>query len=112
MNNRGNISCRVNTIIEETILYDFPFGANEKRKKKIINEKKFYIEEQLRQLAPELWPPVTVVDQMWNEALEHTNKSFETLPSKIRINGFYLQELMHCYSEKLGQIILSQVERG
>jgi len=72
-------------------------------------EKKVYIEEQLEQLAPALWPSDVTLGQVWNEALEHTNKSFESLPSKVKINGFYLQELMHYYSEKVGRIILSQI---
>jgi hypothetical protein len=110
MGNRDDILHGVNAIIEETAFYDFPFLANEKRKKEIIDEKKFHMEEQLKQLAPELWPLDVEVDQAWNEALDHVNRSFESIPSKTKINGFYLQELMHFYSEKLGQIILSQVK--
>jgi hypothetical protein len=56
MGNRDDILHGVNAIIEETAFYDFPFLANEKRKKEIIDEKKFHMEEQLKQLAPELWP--------------------------------------------------------
>jgi hypothetical protein len=109
MGNRDDILHGINAIIEETTFYDFPFLANEKRKKEIIGEKKIYIEDQLKQLAPELWPLDVEVDQAWDEALDHANRSFESIPSK-KINGFYLQELMHFYSENLGQIILSQVE--
>lgn len=110
MSNRDYIISGINTIIDETTSYDFPFFANEERKKEIIYEKKFYIEEKLKQLAPELWPSNTTLNIVWNEALEHANKNFKSLPQKLKINGFYLQELMHFYSEKLGQIILSQVE--
>jgi hypothetical protein len=110
MGSRDDIMRGVNAIIEETSFYDFPLLANEKRKKEIIDEKKGHMEEQLKRLAPELWPSDDAVNQVWNESLNHVNKSFESIPSKIKINGFYLQELLHFYSEKLGQIILSQVE--
>ena len=42
--------------------------------------------------------------------MEHVNQSFESLPPNVKINGFYLQELMHFYSERLGKIILSRIE--
>ncbi len=31
---------------------------------------------------------------------------FQSLPAQKRLNGFYLQELMHYYAEKLGESIL------
>lgn len=109
MDNRDDILHGITSIIQETTFFDFPFFANEERKEEIITEKKVYIEEKLEQLAPALWPSDATLGQAWNEALEHTSKSFESLPSKVKINGFYLQELMHCYSEKVGQIILSKI---
>ncbi len=109
---RDEIWQEINTITEETTLYDFPFLANEKRKEEIISEKKIHIEEQLKQLAPELWPSNVSLDQAWNAALEHANNCFESMPPKCKINGFYLQELMHFYSEKIGQLILSKAEEG
>lgn len=110
MDNKSEILCGINNIIEETTTYDFPFLASEKRKREIIEELKKHIEEQLEQLAPERWLPDTMLCQAWNDSMEHANQSFESLPSKVKINGFYLQELMHFYSESLGKIILSRTE--
>ena len=107
---RYGILCGINNIIEETTTYDFPFLASEKRKREIIEALKKHIEEQLEQLAPELWLPDTMLCQVWNDSMEHVNQSFESLPPNVKINGFYLQELMHFYSERLGKIILSRIE--
>lgn len=110
MDNRSDVLSRINNIIKETTSYDFPFLANDKRKNEIIEELKKHIEEQFEQLVPELWLSNTMLNQVWSESVEHANQSFESLPSKLKINGFYLQELMHFYSERLGEIILSQME--
>ncbi|MBZ4670764.1 MAG: hypothetical protein JG769_1068 [Oscillospiraceae bacterium] len=110
MNKKSDILYEINKVIQETTSYDFPFLANESRKAEIIDEFKIHIEEQLKQLAPELWPTDVVLTEAWNESLEYVKQKFESLPPMIKINGFYLQELMHFYSEKLGQIILSKTE--
>ena len=63
----------------------------------------------MRRLAPEAFPSDTELKQIWKETLEYTNHKFESLPLKIKINGFYLQELMHFYSEKLGQQMMKHI---
>ena len=110
MNNSNNILCEINNIIEETTTYDFPFLANEKRKAEIIEELKQHIEKQFQQLILEKCLPDSVLSQAWNESVDHADQSFESLPEKVKINGFYLQELMHFYAERLGEIVLSKTK--
>ncbi len=109
MSDRDDVWLGIASINQETMSFDFPFCANQKKKGEIIAEKKSYIEEQLRRLAPEAFPADTELEQTWKEALEHTNQKFESLPLKIKINGFYLQELMNFYSEKLGQQMMKHI---
>lgn len=107
MNNKDDILQDIESVIKETKSFDFPFWASEKRKAEIIEEKKKYIEEQLKQLDPDSFPADIVLTQTWKEAVEHANLKFKSLPSKVKINGFYLQELISFYSEKLGQQMLN-----
>lgn len=106
MNEQMQIRLRIEKIIEETKRYDFPFLATVNEKWQIIEEKKFYIEIELKQLLPKYWPNANQIEALWNESIEYANKRFDSLPEKIRINGFYLQELMHYYAEHLGNFIM------
>lgn len=110
MDNRKEFLQGLSLVIKETTVFDFPFLASDVRKTEIIEEKKVYIEEQVKQLAPELWLPEADLIRVWNEALAHADKCYKSMPSKLKINGFYLQELMHFYSDRLGQMILSQIK--
>lgn len=110
MIDKKELTLHITNIVQETNLYDFPFRANEAMKQQIINEKKFYIEDKLKMLSSGYWPDDRNLNQMWNESITWTNRQFASLPSQIRINGFYLQELMHHYAKLLGEFILSKIE--
>lgn len=109
MENRDRILKDIDAIVEETTLYDFGFLVSEERKNEMIQEKKVHVEKELKKAARELWPSDMELDQAWNEAVENTEKKFASLPPQIRINGFYLQELLHCYSKKIKEAILSRI---
>ena len=91
----------IEQLIQETTQWDFPFFASIKKKKEILTEKKGYLEEQLQQVAPELFPSKTELEKLWTEAVAWAQEPFASLPEKNRLNGFYLQELMHSYGEKI-----------
>lgn len=95
----------IDNIIEETTHFDFPFLASEEKKKTIIQSKKKYIEEKFKIIAPELFFNSVQVEEIWNESVRYADEQFKTLPINKRLNGFYLQELMHHYAEKLGDSI-------
>lgn len=109
MENWDRILKDIDAVVKETTLYDFGFLVSEEKKSEMIQEKKIHVEKKLREAVKELWPSDMELDQVWNEAIESTEKKFASLPSQIKINGFYLQELLHCYSEKIKKIILSRV---
>ena len=100
------IRTEIKNVLEETTRFSFPFFSNKEKKKIIMQEKKFYIEEKLRTLAPERFPSKEKKDAIWIESLEYVNKQFKSLPIDTRLNGFYLQELMHYYAERLGICII------
>ena len=109
MEMKKDISKEINCIIEETTQYDFPFLASQEKKKAIITEKKLYIEEKLRRILPESFPNEDILKKMWEESVEYSYEKFESLSEKHRLNGFYLQELIHCYAEKISNTILNNI---
>ncbi len=41
------------------------------------------------------------MQEIWNEAVEYADEQFKSLDPKYKINGFYLQELLHYYAQKI-----------
>ncbi len=100
---------QIENVVDETTDFDFPFFASDKIKHEIITEKKLYIERKLRTLAGGLWLDESYQKELWDNAFEHTEKEFSSLSLKTRLNGFYLQELMHEYSNGLGKAIIAAI---
>lgn len=104
-----DIEKKIKCIIEETTQYDFPFWANQDKKKEIIMDKKLHIEESLKRTLPDSFPNEDTVNKMWEESIEYADDQFESLSKRHKLNGFYLQELIHCYAEKIGKEILENI---
>lgn len=100
MENAINIA--IDDILKKTTQFDFPVFASEKKKKIILLEKKLYIEEEIKIIAPKLFPCEEEVERIWKESVLYADEQFKSLPPEKRLNGFYLQELMHYYAERLG----------
>ncbi len=101
----SSIENRIKSIIEETTQFDFPFWASRDKKREIVLEKKSYIETHFYKLFPEVCFDEEVLIELWKESIEHSDERFKMLPEKHKRNGFYLQELCHCYAEKIGRLI-------
>lgn len=110
MTDKEKIVCAVNSIINETMSYDFPFLASDTKKQQIIWERKQHIEKQFLQLIQNKTVEKELLEQFWRDSVEHTEESFSSLSQKIKVNVFYLQELMHTYSEKIAQLVLAKIE--
>lgn len=102
----NKIKLEIEKILNETTKFDFPFLANQEEKKTIIIDKKAYIEELLKIIAPERFPCEKICNKIWEESLRFADEQFKSLSVKNKLNGFYLQELMHCYAKKLADMIL------
>lgn len=101
----NDIEKEVQKIIEQTTQFDFPFMAGIDRKNQIIKDKKAYIEAQFKKISPDNYPDEDMLINLWNESVKYSDEQFESLSDRHKINGFYLQELMHCYAEKIGKLI-------
>lgn len=109
---KNNIRKQIGKVLEETTHFDFPFMAKPEKKKTIIAEKKLYIEEQLKKVAPERFPNEDTLKEIWDESVAYADEQFKSLSEKNKLNGFYLQELMHDYTEKIGDRISDNVWGG
>lgn len=101
----------IKNLLEETTQFDFPFLASVEKKETILNENRTYIENELRTIAKDLYPSEDVIERVWEESVEYADGQFKTLPENKRLNGFYLQEIMHRYVEVLAEIIFDR-EQG
>lgn len=110
MNKQLEIKTHIGQIIAETKTYDFPIWSDEKGKYQIISRKKAHIENSLKQVSSGYWPDNDQIEKLWNQSIEYANNQFSSLPPNIRINGFYLQELMHYYAKQLGNFIMQACE--
>lgn len=100
----------INEILDETTKFDIPFWTNREKKEIIIAEKKSYVEERIRTITPEYFPDKDILKKIWFESVEYTEQQFESLAEKYKINGFYLQELLHCYAEKIENEIMDKLK--
>lgn len=96
-------------ISEDMTKIDFPVFTNKEKKKEIIYEKKLDVEEKLKESVPEYFPSEDILKQIWTESVGYTNGQFKHLSEKYRLNGFYLQELLHCYAMKISDVIFREM---
>ena len=104
----NDIKTEIDNLQEETTHFDFPFFTNLEKKKNILNCKRTYVECKLKAISGDKYPNQNFIDEEWEKAVKYADEQFKSLPEDIRINGFYLQELMHYYVEQLGTVILSE----
>lgn len=102
----NKIKVEIDNLLEETTQFDFPFLATIENKKLILKEKRLYVEEKLKSLVIEQFPTDEKIESIWGESVKYADAQFKSLPNNKRLNGFYLQELMHYYVEKLVEVIL------
>lgn len=98
-----------NEIVDETKTFDFPFLSNEEKKMNYIEERKNYVDRCFHTILPQrtvkiVWPDAI----LWNEAKEYADEKFASLPKKVQLNGFYLQELMYEYAKRVSEYLIEQ----
>ena len=85
----------INRLLNETMHMDFPFLASE---------------DTIKEAFADMYPEKLELNKLWNEALDYAGSKFDSLPVSKRLNGFYLQELMHRYVELLGNVVTENKE--
>ena len=83
----------------------FPRFCSIKKKTEIISIKKEQIENQIKEKIKADNALLTKFNQkkeeLWKKSEKESSDEFENIPSKLKINSFYFQELMHRYVENI-----------
>ncbi|MGM9941877.1 MAG: hypothetical protein ACI32N_07815 [Bulleidia sp.] len=99
---------RLNNIIEETTQCDFPLLMRDEEKRQFIIKKRESIENEIQNLPFVHYPEQAKLEKLWKESIDFANDQFSSLPMKHKLNGFYLQELLHCYAIKMVKEIMKE----
>ena len=96
-----NMSCdnTIEAILKSTTKLKFPFGANEFTKRCVLHNAKKEIDDKLVALVADEMLFEKKKEELWIRACNGACEEFESLPSKLRLNSFYFQEVMHRYVE-------------
>lgn len=78
----------INRLLNETMHMDFPFLASEDKKKRIVEDKKIYIEDTIKEAFADMYPEKLELNKLWNEALDYAGSKFDSLPVSKKLNGF------------------------
>lgn len=88
------------SILEETTKLDFPFLASGKKKAEILMKVKNEFDERIDKVLQGSGTDLIVAREvLWAGAKKHSDEEFKSLKESQRLNGFYLQEIMHEYVE-------------
>ena len=83
-------------LMNYTTNLSFPFIANNEKKQKILSDIKNDIDKRFLVICGDC-DFSKCKDDLWKQAQEMSKKEFEDLPDKIKLNSFYLQEVMSQY---------------
>lgn len=94
-------------ILEGTTKLSFPVFANRNQKRERLDATKQEIEEKiLFILGPDDSARFNLKKaDLWEAAEKSASEQFDTLPEKLKINSFYLQEVMHTYVESVVSLL-------
>lgn len=114
MAKKDEITKILESIIEETTQYDFPFLSGREKRLAIIEEKKESIDQKLDRIIEINNLCVSAEyesDELWKDAQKEAVEKFDGISVKLILNGFYLQELFHIYAEKKTSFLLDAIEK-
>jgi len=90
---------QIERLLEQTGKLSFPPFASEKKKREILNTIRNETDYKISKILGENSLFESRKDMLWMQAEELASKEFDTLPDKLKMNSFYLQEVMHQYVE-------------
>lgn len=92
------------TLITDTKLLTLPFFNTNKKKFSFILECKSSLDRNFDAIISHLRPTFDIYlldrESIWKNVYKKTEEKFNTTPSPLRLNSFFLQELMHNYAKE------------
>lgn len=101
-------------IVKATEKLNFPWMSTLKKRQSILQAEKNKIETQIRKLIAsygidDVLNSISFTD-FWEQADTAARSQFGKLSERQMLNGFYLQEVMHRYTELIANAIISKVD--
>ena len=92
---------KMETILNETTKLSFPFFTGDDKKKDIMRKERIRLKSCITNLLS-LYNLNEIAEnieeeKIWDDAWKTSAKKFNSLPDGVKINSFFLQELMHEY---------------
>ena len=103
----NELRAKIDSLMEYTTKLSFPMFASENKKETLLNEIRTNIDNEIAALLKDKSGFEEEKSDLWNKAQVSANKEFETLPTKLKLNSFYLQEVMHQYVELIQEYLFS-----
>ena len=102
-------------IVEATEKLDFPLMSTLKIRQTILQEEKSNFEAQIGRLVAsygfdDMLSDINCAD-LWAKADAAARTQFGNISEKQMLNGFYLQEVMHRYTELISKAIIQKVDQ-
>lgn len=103
----ARVSKELEKILEDTTKLSFPMFANSSKKKEQLDIIKQEVEEKILSiLSQDDSERISLQkEELWKAAEKSACEQFDTLPEKLKINSFYLQEVMHTYVESIVSLL-------
>ena len=102
-------------IVKATEKLDFPWMSTWKSRQAILQAEKSKAEEQIGTLVASCGfaDGLSSIScaALWEEADAAARTQFGNMPEKQLLNGFYLQEVMHRYTELISKAIIERVDQ-
>ena len=86
----------------------FPILASERQKSNLMKAEREKIDGRIDQAIQKYNIPINIEssrEECWQDSLVKAKPEFESLPLKLRMNSFYMQEVLHRYVENQVDII-------
>ena len=102
-------------IVKATEKLDFPWMSTLKSRQTILQAEKSEAETQIEKLLASCGFDDMLnsidFDDLWEEADAAARTQFGDISEKQMLNGFYLQEVMHRYTELISKAIILKVDQ-
>ena len=95
----------LDALAENATKLSFPFMANKSKKEDFLETTKQNIDQEISALLDDPSFFIGQKESLWKQACISAGSEFDTLPDKLQLNSFYLQEVMHKYIELITEYL-------
>ena len=102
--NRNELIIKLKSIIKLTERVSYPFMIKKNEKEKYMLDERIRIDKLIDDSLQNYSVKVDIENEknaIWEESKEKALSEFSDLPERLKDNSFYLQEVLHNYTERI-----------